>query len=698
MKKLIKMYNEKYGNTLGIIDDDFNKEQMYRIYYFIKNNCDDEDIQNRIKMINLDKPKTLEQQLTKLESENNKSGGAIDPTIKADINNVKDEVNKLNAQYKDIANNKADKNEIFTMANMGQDIKEAMTGGSVAIVGKNSVLTENIVDKQVTREKNDYYDIEDTNIITKYNYKLIKNKYYSPSSGFIERDGYDCFYMIPIDANTTYYALANDIVLFDENKTKTRVITGTLMGLKDFTTDTNERYVCLNYSDKPTYIVPGTKDGYTLTKKNGIQSRKIKDNELVINDTKLIEDVEDIKLGLNNPAKPSSNKLPCKMINDYLCVYDFLDASTSNVSIKKSSKSNLSNESILAIATKNGDCSITKTLKTPIPVTKFESITTSLYVPWETLDVNSNTGAYIKIHFNGNKNVGTYCNGRLFAGWNVLKLDKECFNFGATTDTEIKSITYEILPRNNVSQGSEFGTYYFDYIIFNMRMKPTVIISFDQIWKESVDNGAFDLMYNKRLPYSMYSIYDNLNAYEIDVINKHKNICEFSLYGTITGHNSALSDNSSLSDKIDKLTQGINNAEENIGQTIETYAVSQTNLNNKGYRALKRSNIKLARLIQDFIPIGYFDSSNILCLSTSIDQKSFDYVKNIIDRAIKYGSVASLFLHGVRNDGNENSIISGKGMDLTEFTKIINYIEQLRDEGVINVMTYKEFVYKCLGN
>ncbi len=72
MKKLIKMYNEKYGDKLGVIDDDFNKEQMYRIYYFIKNNCDDKDIQDRIKMINLDKPKTLEQQLTKLEGEHNK--------------------------------------------------------------------------------------------------------------------------------------------------------------------------------------------------------------------------------------------------------------------------------------------------------------------------------------------------------------------------------------------------------------------------------------------------------------------------------------------------------------------------------------------------------------------------------------------------------------------------------------------------
>lgn len=79
MKKLIKMYNEKYGDTLGVIDDDFNKEQMYRIYYFIKNNCDDEAIQNRIKMISLDKPKTLEQQLTKLEGEN---GNSNDSDIK----------------------------------------------------------------------------------------------------------------------------------------------------------------------------------------------------------------------------------------------------------------------------------------------------------------------------------------------------------------------------------------------------------------------------------------------------------------------------------------------------------------------------------------------------------------------------------------------------------------------------------------
>ena len=37
------------------------------------------------------------------------------------------------------------KDEIFSMANMGQDIKEAMTNGSVAVVGNNMILKENIV-------------------------------------------------------------------------------------------------------------------------------------------------------------------------------------------------------------------------------------------------------------------------------------------------------------------------------------------------------------------------------------------------------------------------------------------------------------------------------------------------------------------------------------------------------------------------
>ncbi|MEG2787134.1 MAG: SGNH/GDSL hydrolase family protein, partial [Romboutsia sp.] len=49
--------------------------------------------------------------------------------------------------------NKANKNEIFTMSNMGQDIKENMTGGSVAVVGRYSVGEANIIDNGLTIDK-----------------------------------------------------------------------------------------------------------------------------------------------------------------------------------------------------------------------------------------------------------------------------------------------------------------------------------------------------------------------------------------------------------------------------------------------------------------------------------------------------------------------------------------------------------------
>ena len=71
-----------------------------------------------------------------------------------------------NANY--FENKKMDKNGIVSMANMGQDVKEAMTGGSVAVVGINSVdiinlsgtILEQIGEKislSLTWEQNTHY-------------------------------------------------------------------------------------------------------------------------------------------------------------------------------------------------------------------------------------------------------------------------------------------------------------------------------------------------------------------------------------------------------------------------------------------------------------------------------------------------------------------------------------------------------------
>lgn len=63
------------------------------------------------------------------------------------------QINNLTAQLAQTNDLKADKNTVWTMGHMGQDVKTAMTGGSVAVVGENSVLKENIVNGQVVPEK-----------------------------------------------------------------------------------------------------------------------------------------------------------------------------------------------------------------------------------------------------------------------------------------------------------------------------------------------------------------------------------------------------------------------------------------------------------------------------------------------------------------------------------------------------------------
>ena len=117
---------------------------------------------------------------------------------------------------------KANKNEVFTMANMGQDIKEAMTGGSVAIVGKNTVLTDNIVDGQVTENKTSFLK-KSRNLLDETKLKA-KTYISSTDGGEVGTSSYKSSDYIEITPNTDYVFSNNDlsevrsVAYYDENK------------------------------------------------------------------------------------------------------------------------------------------------------------------------------------------------------------------------------------------------------------------------------------------------------------------------------------------------------------------------------------------------------------------------------------------------------------------------------------------------
>ena len=158
----------------------------------------------------------------------NKIEDAIDKMNQNEKNDVATLDKRITNNFNVLESNKADRNEVnskvWGMANMGQDVKKAMTGGSVAVVGENTILNENIVDGQITPRKIN-------NIETPYYANMINlndltyNCYYDGNSGIIKEGssstGLNCITpLYPAKSGEQYYSSgAVNAVVFATDKT-----------------------------------------------------------------------------------------------------------------------------------------------------------------------------------------------------------------------------------------------------------------------------------------------------------------------------------------------------------------------------------------------------------------------------------------------------------------------------------------------
>ena len=82
MKKLIELFNKKYGATYGIIDDSIDNEDVYKVYKIIKSLCsDDNEIMDMLNEIKLPNPRTASESIEKINAEHMSEGG-LDDLIK----------------------------------------------------------------------------------------------------------------------------------------------------------------------------------------------------------------------------------------------------------------------------------------------------------------------------------------------------------------------------------------------------------------------------------------------------------------------------------------------------------------------------------------------------------------------------------------------------------------------------------------
>lgn len=129
------------------------------------------------------------------------------PLNAENLNKIEDAIVETNTQLLQ----KLDKNSILSMANMGQDVKEALTGGSVAVVGKDTILTENIVDGQVTPTKTSFC----VNGINRFDINSVKfGVFADPRSGSIVETENPNYYTVKFNVTpvTDYlYAQLNTV-------------------------------------------------------------------------------------------------------------------------------------------------------------------------------------------------------------------------------------------------------------------------------------------------------------------------------------------------------------------------------------------------------------------------------------------------------------------------------------------------------
>lgn len=145
---------------------------------------------------------------------------------------------RVTSNYNALNATKADKNEVFSMKNMGQDIKEAMTGGSVPVVGVNSILKDNIVDGQVTYEKTEFFNYISRNLIDIGNvsdigyamagsepvYNMSSYEYYRVTDIIPVKPGVE-YYVGPVFSNGKQ-SHHHNVAVYDSQKNFKRLIGG----------------------------------------------------------------------------------------------------------------------------------------------------------------------------------------------------------------------------------------------------------------------------------------------------------------------------------------------------------------------------------------------------------------------------------------------------------------------------------------
>lgn len=326
----------------------------------------------------------------------------------------------------------------------------------------------------------------------------------------------------------------------------------------------------------------------------------------------------------------------------------------------------------------------------------FESITVLMYTTVRAFNNKSKLQFYIQLASSKVSNkYGTAMlvdASLLNVGWGAYKIPLSAFTFanGASID-EMDLIRFRLRVLSSSTEDLEIicGGY-----IYNERMKPTVVMSFDGVYDtDTVIGGKFDALIQNKIHATMFqsvnTIYsdDTKSVFYNHVINDG---LEIQMYATANREYVQTEDNPET--QYNELrTQKEWLYENRIGGLPTMYAAPNGILPNTTLNLLKSLGFKMSRSGSAYYVNRFTEKDFNVGFKGIFGTNTSDNIKNMIDEAITEGKAIFLFTHEVKS--NPASYDS----DISNFKSVCDYIGEQITNGKMQSMNFTEFYNACVG-
>ena len=279
-------------------------------------------------------------------------------------------------------------------------------------------------------------------------------------------------------------------------------------------------------------------------------------------------------------------------------------------------------------------------------------------------------------------------------GWNFLNLSID--DYTKIGDLDLSSIKYLILSMVSADNTKEV-TMYFDSVVVDYRMKPTLLLNFDSGSNINIYEEAYPLIKSKGLVATAFvgstNNFGEGGNMTTEQYNEMKtNGWEFGMYG---GMSSTATDeyigNDNLIDASYEEQYKTLNDKKNLllsfGYTnLISYSCPNNNTSSTNIKVLSDLGFKMVRAGGNTYTYPYKELTQGKYFK--IEDNNLETIINELDRCINTGYCISIFTHGIKSDDTNYC-------SYDTYKQMLDYVKQKVDAGELKVMTYRDFYEAC---